>query len=348
MSIFEKIKQLFRRNKNEIKLLPEGEKNRADDFRKSLYVGNEEMFKQHSLEQCIDEFIKQYNIQEIYNPDGSNKKYKAFTRMFCEEEEMGDNLKNQLRLVKLAKKYGFQTANQISNDRLVYLHIMGNKGVEEINPKMEKIYINCQRKDISTLTAAIFKQIKDLTGDKLQMKCVAEQILDLGQDEETKYLKNYQRNDKIVIYAENHNMAEKICESINMLKNNNPKLFNGIKEIPLLKKENGFMVCANKKYGEYVETPVGIASGNTYNDYISDILYQSVIAGFDNELNVFGKNYELSERMREYSRVYPEMSDEQKTSIISNCKKIFEEVCKEANIKTDNNSKRIDEYSMEK
>ena len=43
--------------------------------------------KEPALEDCITEFIKQYQLQENINFDNKNKSYKAFRRMFCDQEE---------------------------------------------------------------------------------------------------------------------------------------------------------------------------------------------------------------------------------------------------------------------
>ena len=43
--------------------------------------------KEHQLEECIAEFIKQYTIQEDINPKSNSKSYKAFRRLFCDQEE---------------------------------------------------------------------------------------------------------------------------------------------------------------------------------------------------------------------------------------------------------------------
>lgn len=354
MKIVEIFKNFFRTNKKskEQKLLPEGKTiEKTDEFKKNLYVGNVETLRQPSLEECIEEFIKQYSIQEEYNPKGSRKAYKAYSRMFCEEEDAGDNFKNQERLKNLVKKNGCNTNYQVSNNRIVYMHISGENGLDQYkDTDIEKIYINCARKDISVITAAIFKEIKEIAKDKLQMKCVSEQIINnYGVDEEYKELKNYQRNDRIVIYAEDHEMAEKMCNAISLLKQNNPKLFKGVKGIPILPNRDGFMVVDEKKSGQSVQTPVGTASGDTFNAYVSDILYESVISGFDKEFEIpKDDSSSLSERMAEYSRIFPEINEEQKNKIILECANIFKSVCKDANIELADSKNQEEKNSIEK
>ena len=309
------------------------------------------MKKQPSIEECIAEFIKQYDIQEKNNPDSSKKAYHAYLRMFCEEEDLGDNLANQKKLGEFLHRKGYETGFQHSDDRLFYYHIAGENGIKEENtPNLHKIYINCERKYISIITAAIFKCIRKIAGDKLQMKCISEQMNGYGLDEDEKEIKNYQRNDKIVIYAENEEKAKEICNAISLLKLKNPKVFKGIKKTPLLKNQDGFMVVTSKNLYNYVQTPVGTAAGATFNDYISDILYNSVIATFDKELKIDNnkKKYRLDERMREYSRIFSEMEDEQKNRIIKNCKDLFVNLCNEANIELEENNKQNNKDSYEK
>lgn len=43
--------------------------------------------KEPTLEECMDEFIKQYSLQEQINSEHPNKSYNAFRRMFCDKEE---------------------------------------------------------------------------------------------------------------------------------------------------------------------------------------------------------------------------------------------------------------------
>ena len=335
MKIKEIIKKFFRKDEEPKLLLEENNEKKTNKFKDDLFVGSVNVAEQHTLEECIEEFFKQYSLQDKYNPNGSKKAYKAYSRLFCEEEKIGDNLKNQKRLEKLVKKNACNVNYQISNNRLVFMHISGQEGIDEYKDlDMQKIYINCKREDISILTAAIFKQIKGIAGDKLQMKCISEQkVSGYGDDEEYKELKNYQRNDRIVIYAENREKAAKMCDAISLLKRNNPKIFKGIKKIPILPNQDGFMVVTSKKDNQYVQTPIGTASGVTYNDYVSDVLYNSAILACDKEFGIDSNDdYSLRERMSEYARIFPEIEDEQKKRIILNCKKIFKELCKEGNI----------------
>ena len=101
MKVLEILKNFFkmnRKNKDQ-KLITDGnDVVKTNDFKKSLYVGDIDVKKQPSIEECIAEFIKQYDIQEKNNPDSSKKAYHAYLRMFCEEEDLGDNLANQKKI----------------------------------------------------------------------------------------------------------------------------------------------------------------------------------------------------------------------------------------------------------
>lgn len=350
MKIFDKLKNIFKFNKkiSDDKLLPESTLQHTNDFKNSLRYGSINVQKQPTVEECVEEFIKQYRIQLELNPEHDNKKYKAYCRMFCDkEEDVGDNIKNQERLIKLARKYNCPIGFQTSNERMVFMHISGGHGLNEYEDNnMEKIYINCDRKDTAVITAAIFKKIKDIVGKKLQMKCVSEQMLDYGLDEADKELKNYQRNDRIVIYAENHEKALDMCNAISKEKRKHPKLFEGVKPTPLLENVDGFMVLADKnRHKLHVKTPVGDAAGRTFNDYVSDILRCSIISAFDKELGVdTGKYmYTLEERMDEYANIWPEVdNEEQRARIIKDSANLFRSLCKEADIKLyDNEYSRI-------
>ena len=341
MSIVDKIKDfLWRfRKKEEPKLLTEGTQNGNIIHKKfvdSLVVSNT-IPKEPTIEECICEFVRQYNLHEKY----SNKDvdpYKVFIGMFCNEEDAGKNQKNQDKLTQYVKRYGFRTDYQYSAEKVSFMHISGKIGVnEDKNPDVEKLYINCERKNIALLTSEIFKGIKDIAGDKLQMKCVSEQLLNEQKNyENNQKIKNYQRNDKIVIYAENSVMADRIAEEINLIRSKRPELFSSNKTVPLLQKKCGFIGFAKEKKGDSVETPIGVASGRTYNDYLSDVFYQSIVSGFDKEFGIDSNNCKEKpqERMKQYASVFSDFSDEQRNSVLKKCKDVFIDVCQKGNVKT--------------
>lgn len=342
MNILDKLKNFFLglSKKNQQLYFPVNNTTiKNKNFIKKYAVKLVENIKEPTLEECIDEFINQYIIQEQINPKKRDKVYKAFTRMFCEqEEEIENNYTNQIRLKAFVQKNGYSTTPQISNGRIVFMHIAGKTGIDEKKDhEVEKLYINCERKNIALLTAAIFNQIRDVAGDKLQMKCISEQYLeDAKQTESKNKIKNYQRNDKIVIYAENHAKAEIIAEKINSLRLKNPHLFSTTKTAPLLPKKCGFIGTAKNQIGFHVKTPLGYASGSTYNDFLSDILFQSIVCGFDDNISGTSSGHDLDseERMSKYASIYNEMILEQKNEIINKSKDIFLQICRENNVNT--------------
>ena len=339
MNIVEKIRQFLTKfkKKEEIKLIADGTQNynRYNEFISDLSVPNN-VPNEPSIEECVCEFIKQYEIREKYDNKDVDP-YKAFVGMFCKEEDEGKNEKNQRKLSEYVRKLGLRVDYQHSSNKISFMHIRGEKGIDDRNPDVEKLYINCDRKNIALLTAEILKNIQGIVGDKLHMKCVAEQIVDDQKEYESQQkVKNYQRNDKIVLYAENSDVADRLAEEINLIRSKKPELFSNNKPLPFLPKKCGFIGFAKEKRRAAVETPIGHASGITYNDFISDIFYQSIISGFDKEFGVNSKesierpNY----RMKQYAEVFPQLSKEQRESVLKNCKDIFIDVCTRGKVET--------------
>lgn len=340
MNILDKIKEFFQKlqKKDQTLYLPVNNTiNNQKPINKYAVklVGNP---KEPTLEECIDEFIKQYLIQERDNPKRSGKAYRAFRGMFCTQEEMGNNDKNQIRLKEFVRRQGYSIAHQFSNGRIAYMHISGKDGIDEKRDKeAEKLYINCDRKNIAVLTGAIFNKIRDIAGDKLQMKCISEQYMEEHiEEEERNAIKNYQRNDKIVIYAEDSIKAQKMAEKINELRTENPELFTAIKSTPILQKKLGFIGTAKNTMHFQAKTPSGYATGRTYNDFLSDVMLQSVVSAFDNELTGTSSGHDsyIEERMSQYVSLYPQMIPEQRNDIISKSKLAFLQICQENRINT--------------
>ena len=202
MGILDKLKEFFLglRKEKPKRLMPADNEKIKSKNEISKYVLR--TVKEPSLEECIEEFINQYSTQqEIYGQDRTDKVYKAFITMFCNnKEEEGNNFENQKDLKKDVRKAGYYISNQISNDIMVFMHITVENSIDKYkNNGIEKLYINCARKDIASLTDAIFHQIHPDLKDKLQMKCISEQFLKEGiESEQNRQFKNYQRNDKIV------------------------------------------------------------------------------------------------------------------------------------------------------
>lgn len=250
----------------------------------------------------------------------------------------GRNKIEQNKLTKLVKKRGFSIGNQYSNNRNVFLHIMGKRGIDEHKDNdVVKLYINCDRKNISLLTGIIFDGICNIAGDKLQMKCVSEQLF--GNDEQlenSKKIKNYQRNDKIVIYAENDSKSEMIAEKIKQLRLQYPYLFSENKTMPLLPKKYGFIGYGKEHPYNHAKTPVGVAAGKTYNEYMSDILFQSLVSGFDYNRSGASNEHsiDVEKRMSEYVKIYSEMLPEQRNAILGKSKEVFLQVCRDNRVNT--------------
>ena len=220
------------------------------------------------------------------------------------------------------------------------LHIYRGKNGIESNKwenKTEKLYINCDRKNIALLTGAIIKEIKGVVGDKLQMKYLCEQTLsDFIENEKNNPIKNYQRNEKIVIYAEDHDKAEIIADLINQLRIKQPQLFSTTKVNPLIPKKYGFIGIGKELDNDYAIFPSGVASGVTCNDYMADIMLQSIVSGFDEHFKIDYNNCteSISERMTQYVSIFSEMKEEQKKEILGQCKQIFLESCKKSKVNT--------------
>ena len=125
MSILDKLKEFFSslRKKEQKLFLPTNEENinSGEGFRKGYAAQVIENPKEPSLEECIEEFIAQYAIQEQVNPNSYHKSYNAFRRMFCsEEEDLGVNDKNQTKLMEQLRKRGCTITPQISKGRVTF------------------------------------------------------------------------------------------------------------------------------------------------------------------------------------------------------------------------------------
>lgn len=347
MNIAEKIKSFISKfiNKKNTKLLTDGTQqisqhtsNGRQEFISSLKVSGNTP-QEPSIEDCICEFIRQYDLRRQATGDDVDI-YKAFIGMFCDEEEIGDNKKNQDKLTSIARKDGYSILYQpiyIDSKKKTFMHIVGSEGVDEKSNDVEKLYINCQRKNIAALTQEIYMRIRQIVGEKMQMKCISEQLTDEQLEYESRQIiKNYQRNDRIVIYAENSSMANKIAEIINEIRNDRPELFEGSKSVPMLQKKFGFIGCAKEKRGANVQTPLGFAYGRTYNEYLSSILYQSIVSGFDREFSVDPSNSkeEPEMRMKQYIDVFPKLSKEQRASVLKKCKDYFMDICSRGKVET--------------
>lgn len=315
-----------------------------DTFRKKLIPEEYEkrvplpVMVEPSFESCIEEFIKQYLFQESVNKTSNSKAYRAYRRMFCDQEEdIGNNSLNQQKLMDLARNSGYYPAFQPSSGSFPFVQISKDDIKDEHDWKdMVKIYLNCDRKNIALLATRVFEQICDIAGDDLQMKFVCEQTLDDQKEyEENASIKNYQRNDKIVVYAENQEKAEELALAISKIRETNPELFLTQKKLPFIPKKYRMMGMATKSPAAFINTPLGPINGVTYNEYIANVFQYCIVAGFDEAVGQFeDETKDIDEKMAYYARGYSSLNQNKKAIVLMKIRRIFEEICKANNIKT--------------
>lgn len=362
MSVFEKIKSFFNRltNKSTTPALPAANTDpQREAFLKKNRLVTVAPPNDPTLEACIDEFIKQYAIHEPFKKSqmhsAYNVAYDSFVSMFSEEEPEEDELDhkknsdNQLDLIKHVHEKNFHSSYQFSDKGAAFVRFLDadfpfEKGKDN---NIEKLYINCPRKDISKLTKIVFDTLHSMqeaeTLSRFEIKCVSEQYAEFEQL--TDYYgpsatELYQRNDKIVIYAENHDDCIKIADAINRLQSQYPKLFIEIKPVPLLPKANGFVSVAPDVDYKVVDTPVGKIHAKTYHDLLSKIMVDSIVAGFDSYHGIgpYTKNTPVMDKMHQYVDEYVSgleyLPKEVLNQMIQECKKSFIDICTKNQIDT--------------
>lgn len=90
MGIIDKLKEFFEsKSKRNQLYLPANEvfNDDVEDIKQTYRVKLPKKEKEPTLEACIEEFIKQYSLQEEINSNSSNKSYNAFRRMYCSHVE---------------------------------------------------------------------------------------------------------------------------------------------------------------------------------------------------------------------------------------------------------------------
>lgn len=300
-------------------------------------IGQIPTIKEPSLQECIEEFIRQYRIQDKFDKSTSDKKYGAFMRMFCSESEPQENNSiNQDELKRFVRENGYYTYSQMHDEKVIFTHIYGEERDSIKGPDTKKIYINCDRKNIAILSKLIFSQIKDIVGDELQMKFISEQIIpDEIIRDETSEIKNHQRNDKIVIYAKNESVAQLMAEKINQIRAIHPELFSAKKTLPFLPKKYGMMAITSDK-NLFAKTPLGNVIGSTRNDFMSEVLFQSIIVGFErySRTDPARETRSYGERISQYLDVYTHMNDKYKVIALNTMAETFMQICKENKIDT--------------
>lgn len=362
MSFLDRIKNFFKNltNKDSAPALPAG---KEDSQRKAFLDKNRIQTipppKDPTLEACIDEFIKQYAIHEPFKKSKMHSAYSvaydSFVSMFCEEEPEEDELDhkknsdNQLELIKHVEENNFYSSYQFSDRGAAFVRFFDadfpfKKGTDN---NIEKLYINCPRKDISKLTKIIFDTLHSMQEDEIlsrfEIKCVSEQYEEFKQltnNDSPSATELYQRNDKIVIYAENHDDCIKIADAINRLQSQYPKLFIEIKPLPLLPKANGFVSVAPNIDYKTITTPVGKIYAETYHDLLSKIMVNSIVAGFDSYHGIgpYTKNTPVMDKMHQYVDEYVSgleyLPKEVLNQMIQECKKSFIDICTQNQIDT--------------
>ena len=320
-------------------LIPEKQKNRVP-----LPVISEPSF-----EACIEEFIWQYLIQNEINKNSLSKPYRAFIRMFCYNVELeGSNFVHQKKLYNFAKKLGYSCGSQEGDGRIPFIHIDGEDSQKEYKwPNMVKLYLNCDRRNIALLATEVLKKIHGIAGTELHMKFSCEQIeQDCINNERNAPIKNYQRNDKIVIYAKNQEKALQYAEAINEIRKEHPELFLSQKKVPnmlpFIPKAYGIMGIAAKKPADYIRIPAEetgegeyYINGSTYNEFIANLFEYCIVAGFDEAVGQFkDKTKDVGKRMDYYASEYSSLNQNEKAIVHGKIKRIFEKICIANNIKT--------------
>jgi len=338
----EKIINSFK--KTETKLLTgeiETGTNSAQAFRmrNREQVAIDEDMNKETIEEIILEYIFQYQKQ-IQMGTVKDVSYRAFTRMFYEgQEEVGGNLENQNKLKqKIHKVSKYRVDGQYSSDGTpIFYHISQNtpegQRITDKDEKIYKIYLNCERKDISRLAGEILKKLDKIDDCAFRMKFIAESQM-------SEKSKRYQRNDKIVIYTAKEIDKERIIASLIELKRNKPELFSSRKKLPLMPKINGFIGCINQGRN-IVTTPLYESKyADTYNSKLATIMEDCMISSIreisarDAKL-VYAMDGYYGENPNEYLRTFKIMNPEQVHQVVDMFKTQLVDCCEKSNIKID-------------
>lgn len=295
-----------------------------------------EVEQEESLEECIEEFIYRYR-QQIQNGEDNDVSYKAFTRMFYgEREDVEDNEKFQQKLkdkIHKSKKYRID-GQYTSKGKPIFYHISKttpeSERITDKNENMNKIYLNCERKDIARLTGEILKKIDKIDKCAFKMKFLAE-------SDEMEKSKRYQRNDKIVIYTDNEIDKERIISSIIELKRSKPELFSSKKRIPLMPKINGFIGCV-KQGKNTINTPLyDYVPADTYNSKLAKMMEHCMISSI---IDVFSRDEKIYDYMNGYYgddpieclKAFGMMDQSQIKQVVGLFKEQFIKYCEKSNI----------------
>lgn len=289
-----------------------------------------------TIEECIEEFIIKYDEQVKRGTKKRDCAYKAFTRLFSDKnEDINNNLKNQEKLKELIltkRKYEkYNIIPQINNGHISFFHITepDTENIKNENPNIERIYVNCERKNIANLTKAILDKIDKIEGCPVRMKFVAEDQTN-----------NYERNDKIVIYAETGIAKERIINAVKELKSEQPKLFSGGKQLPIIPKIDGFIGHVKQGDTNSIATPLQDQGkgGRTYHDKVSQIMEDSItysirkVALKDPVLKLALQQHSDEYKLADHLNIYHSMSEEQIDEVTGQAKAQFIEFCQKSNV----------------
>lgn len=322
---------------------------RAGAFRKSHMTGSTIYTDgtKESLDDCILEYISQYKRQ-LESGESNNVSYKAFTRMFYEgQEEVGKNAGNQEKLKdKIGRNKKYRIDGQYSSKgKPIFYHISQNsiegQRITDKDENMWKIYLNCERKDISRLTGELLKRLDKISNCAFRMKFIAES----GEMQKSK---RYQRNDKIVIYTQDSIDKERIINCITELKRQKPQLFSNRKKLPLMPKVNGFIGCV-KQGKRAVSTPLyEVRGADTYNSKLATIMEDCMIFSIreisarDERIVREMEGY-FGEDPEEYLKAFDIMDQNQVNQVVQMFKLQLIEYCEKSDLAIDKGSEPVNQ-----
>lgn len=234
------------------------------------------------------------------------------------------------------KKYTINSKYS-SRGELIYYYILDgnskNNEINEENKNLEKIYLNCERKDIADLANEVFEVIKNLKDCPLKIGFVAE-------DNQTGANRAYQRNDKIVIYTASAIDKERIMNAIMQLKIRKPKLFSDKKELPLMPKTNGF-IGVTKQGENRIVTPlyekILPSSSSTYEGKLSvlmeDCLTASIMEVSESDEELFNSMaIHCGEDTQKCLTTFKAMDTPMQERVTKKFKELLVESCKKSNL----------------
>lgn len=289
--------------------------------------------------QLIDSYIISVHtcLSQKNPPSPQDVSYKALVRMNCEDEPENGEKKRQDRLVAKSGKMGYEHVlgyNRNNPSKISFCQFSTNNySINDDTTEVDKLYINCDRDKIASISKELMKAAKKSKTDITFKMTYEDGISD-----------NYKRADNIVIYTESPEQKQRIVSMLTDIHDKNSKLFNPTKSLPFMPKiESAPYVCCcgPQKAGRYtsfkgLNSPSKIIH-NTWNAKMAEVLQESlafavniVAKGCYAPFNPSNPNtLPASEHIKNCSSEYLLMSDEQKsqvqalmqTTILSLCQK---------------------------